>query len=156
MNKEKDLNELELLYEEAHNNYDDSVQKINKIHYKYVEEFEKSMIQEKLSKKAIRMHRSNAYYLCDYLAYYLMNNIFTSYSSMDDFIGYFYIHKTIPISLTGLNELCSSMNKFFKFMYANNYINEEECYIALQSIKENKLAWKEELIEYLSDEDYFF
>ena len=147
---------LDLKSKEEVMDYDAWVEEISKANNKIIDEFEQFLKTEKLSKKTINRHINNVdtfanYYLTTYC---YCGTIFDGYKNFGDFFGYWLITKCLGISKSSMTAMITTMKKFYTFLFLKDYIDENSCVDAFETLKDCKEEWLEQL-EMLEDGTYY-
>lgn len=129
-------------------------QKRNK---KYLQEFEKWLINKNLVQKTIRKHLNNMdFYLNDYLNYYDAVKMEDGIGEAYGFLGDWFIRKCLFASKTSLQEYAASVKKFYQCMSELNYVSKEDYKFLAKVIKDNMDEFLSTLEDYDNDcfDDY--
>lgn len=122
---------------------------------KYIEEFEKWLIEKDFGDKTIRKHISNVdLFINGYLNYY---NIIKAENGMDeiyDFINDWFIYKCMWSSKNSIKETVASLKKFYKYMSENNYVSVNDYKEMCSFIKDSMDDFYQTLDNY-ENEAYF-
>ena len=107
--------------------YEDNCTKIRKQNERLLLEFEAWLQASGLSKKTIENHVSNIdFYVNEYLLYEDAVEARDGAVSIDDFLGYWFIRKTMWASRTSIKSNATSLKKFYIFMLEKGFIDEVE------------------------------
>ena len=145
---DKQKNKIIELRQKLLENYtDELVEKIIEANNVVIDEFCDYLIKNGLSKKTVDKHTDNVDTFANYYltTYDYTGTIFDGYKSFDDFFGYWLITKYIGCSKTLINDMISSMKKFYSFLFTKKYINQDEADLAFIYLKEGKEEWLEQL-----------
>lgn len=132
------------------------LKKTEKRNEKFLDIFEKELKESGLSKKTIRGHISNAsLFINDYLPYYQENTkMEDAMGYVDDFLGYFFIHKCMWATPSSLKATAASIKKFYKCMVSNGLVDEGDYKYLCDVLKENMDVFLQDLYEFDNFEDY--
>ena len=138
--------------------YEEEVKKIEKKNEKYLKEFEKSMIEKKLSNRTIRKHLSNVdFYINDYLNHYDPTEMEEGCYHLDGFLGDFFIRKCMWSTGNATKETASSIKKFYKCMYELGHIEKDAYDYLCEEIKDSLDEWVDKVERYNDlDEEFDF
>lgn len=94
---------------------------------KYIEGFEKWLIEKDLAPKTIRKHLSNvSLYINDYLNYYDIIKAEDGIDKIYSFLDGWFIRKCLWVSKNSIKEMTASLKKFYQYMSENNYVTVED------------------------------
>ncbi len=136
--------------------YEEDCKKIRKQNQRLLIEFEVWLQASGLSKKTIENHVSNVdFYVNEYLLYEDAVEARDGAISIGDFLGYWFIKKTMWASRTSIRSNATSLKKFYSFMLEKRLIDEEELLDLKQAITDRMPEWLATLERYndLSIED---
>lgn len=117
---------------------------------KYLEIFEDELIEAGLSPKTIKKHLNNIdFYINEYLLKEQPLDMQEGCGlKIDDFLGYFFIHKCMWSTTETIKTTAASLKKFYKCMEANNYVSKDKYKIFKNIIKENMEIWQQNCDEF--------
>ncbi len=136
--------------------YEEDCKKIRKQNQRLLIEFEVWLQASGLSKKTIENHVFNVdFYVNEYLLYEDATEARDGAISIGDFLGYWFIKKTMWASRTSIRSNATSLKKFYSFMLEKRLIDEEELLDLKQAITDRMPEWLATLERYndLSIED---
>ena len=136
--------------------FDKMVKETEKRNEKFLDIFEKELKESGLSKKTIYGHLSNvSLFINDYLPYYQENiKMEEAMGYVDDFLGYFFIHKCMWATPSSLKGTAASIKKFYKCMASNKLVDEDDYKYLCDEIKENMDAYLQDLYEFDHFDEY--
>lgn len=136
--------------------FDKMVKETEKRNEKFLDIFEKELKESGLSKKTIYGHLSNvSLFINDYLPYYQENiKMEEAMGYVDDFLGYFFIHKCMWATPSSLKATAASIKKFYKCMASNKLVDEDDYKYLCDEIKENMDAYLQDLYEFDHFDEY--
>lgn len=110
----------------------------------YLDVFEKDLLEAGLSKKTIRVHLQNVdFYINEYLLREQPQGMENGCSDrIDDFLGYFFIHKCMWSTPGNIKTTAASIKKFYKCMVQHGYVKKEKYKYFNDIIKENMDEWQ--------------
>lgn len=110
-----------------YSDFEKKVEENSKRNEKYIEEFEKWLIEKGLVVKTIRKHLSNVnLYNNDYLNYYEVIKAEDGIDDIYSFIDGWFIRKCLWASKNSIKEMIASLKKFYQYMSENNYVSVED------------------------------
>ena len=116
---------------------------------KYLQGFEKWLNNQKLSKKTINNHISNAdLYINYYLTYYDIKTPEEGIKDVYIFLNGWFIEKCMWSSKNSIKTPAASLKKFYKYMVDSGYIKESDYKEEFDYIKDNMDDFYEQLKEY--------
>lgn len=118
--------------------YDLKLKENIKRNEKFIDEFEKWLIEKKLSDKTINKHLNNIdLYINNYLNYYDITKVEDGMTCIHSFLDGWFIEKCLWASKNSLKETAASIKKFYQYMSENNYVSVEDYKDMCSFIKEN-------------------
>lgn len=135
--------------------FDEWVKKEEKRNKKFIDVFAKDLQESGLSDKTIRGHLSNvSLFLNDYLLYYQEDTkMEDAIGCVNDFIGYFFIHKCMWATPSSVKSTAASIKKFYKCMASHGFVDEEDYNCLCEKLKLNMNSYLEELYEFDNFDD---
>jgi intergrase/recombinase len=130
--------------------------KIRSSNKKLLIDFKKWLQSFNLSEKTIRSHASNIdFYINEYLLYENTIDPEDGISSVNMFLGYWFIKKATWASKSSIKSNAASLTKFYTFLLEKGLVDRSELSELKAIIKENMPEWLETLERYddLSNED---
>ncbi|NLK75976.1 MAG: recombinase [Clostridiales bacterium] len=139
--------------------YEEYEQKCDEIRMRnaaYLEEFKEDMYNVGLKEKTISRHYKNVdFYINEYLLreepLEMING--TSPFKIDDFLGYFFIHKCMWSTPSTIKSTAASIKKFYKSMLQRGYIDELNYRELIETIRDNMDYWLEKCEVYNAPDD---
>ena len=112
----------------------------------YLGIFERDLMVVGLTHKTISKHVSNVdFYINDYLLREDPLELQEGCgSSIDMFLGYFFIHKCMWSTPGTIKTTAASIKKFYKCMNEHGYVSKEEYNYLCTIIKENMEIWQDD------------
>jgi len=112
----------------------------------YLGIFERDLMVVGLTHKTISNHVSNVdFYINDYLLREAPLEMPEGCgSSIDMFLGYFFIHKCMWSTPGTIKTTAASIKKFYKCMIEHGYVSKEEYNYLCTTIKENMEIWQDD------------
>jgi len=127
---------------------------------KHLAGFEKWLKKDGLSEKTITKHISNAeFYINDFLCYYDAEEVQQGCYSVSQFLGDWFIRKTMWASCSEIKSNAASFKKFYAYLLTVNVIAEKDYEILCSTIKEELPQWLDTLRRYdgmLNDDEEWF
>ncbi len=110
----------------------------------YLAEFSKYLKEKALSEKTIKKHITNCeFFLNEYLVYASPLTAIEGIMYVGDFLGDWFIRKTMWASVTSIKENLSSLKHFYAYMLSKDHIVKAAYNKLLLDIKKNKARWLE-------------
>ncbi|MGI6330052.1 MAG: recombinase [Bacilli bacterium] len=132
------MSNLETLEKEIKN-----IKKENEI---YLKKFGNWLKKQNLSSKTINNHIDNVdFYINEFLCYYEFQSADIGYSSIDGFLGDWFISKAMWSSKSSIKSNATSIKKFYLFMLENGKIKEKDYKFLCDEIKEKMSDWLDAL-----------
>ena len=129
--------------------YEKACEKIRKSNEKLLARFENWLVKKNLRQKSIDKHIENIeFYINDYLLYEDVYEPEEGVSSVNMFLGYWFIRKAMWASETSIKSNASSLKKFYSFMVEIGRVDKEELDEMKLTIKENMADWISTLMRY--------
>ena len=129
--------------------YEKDCEKIRKSNKKLLSQFEDWLVKKKLGQKTIDKHLQNIdFYINEYLLYEDANKPEEGVSSINMFLGYWFIKKAMWASESSIKSNASSLKKFYTFMKEIGRIDEDELEDLMITIKEDMSEWINTLRRY--------
>ena len=136
--------------------YEADCKKIRSSNKKLLNDFKKWLQSFGLSEKTIRSHISNIdFYINEYLLYEDIIKAEDGISSVNMFLGYWFIKKAMWASKASIKNNATSLTKFYTFLLEKGLIEQSDLSELKAIIKEEMPEWLETLKRYddLSNED---
>jgi len=129
--------------------YEQACEKIRTSNEKLLARFENWLVKKNLGQKAINKHIENIeFYINDYLLYEDAYEAEEGVSSVNMFLGYWFIRKAMWASETSIKNNAASLKKFYTFMVEIGRVDKEELDEMKLTIKENMSDWISTLRRY--------
>ena len=129
--------------------YEQACEKIRKSNEKLLAQFENWLVEKNLGQNSIDKHIENIeFYINDYLLYEDAYEPEDGVSSVNMFLGYWFIRKAMWASETSIKSNASSLKKFYTFMFEIGRVDKEELEEMKLTIKENMSNWISTLRRY--------
>jgi site-specific recombinase XerD len=107
--------------------YDKKVELNIERNKKFLEEFEKWLVEKKISKKTIKNHLNNIdLFINSYLNYYDINKMEEGVSMAYEFLDGWFIEKCAWSSKSSIKTTASSIKKFYQCMSELGYVKKED------------------------------
>ena len=117
----------------------------------YLKLFEQELLNAKLSPKTIRTHIANVgFYINDYLLRQPLE-MKCGCLEIDEFLGYFFIHKCMWSTPGNIKTTAASIKKFYKCMKEHGHVCEGDYQSLCEDIKENMSEWQENCARFNGD-----
>ena len=130
-------------------NYEVELEKNIKRNKKFINEFEKWLIAQKLGNKTIRKHLNNIdLFINDYVNYYEVTKMEDGISSVYSFLNDWFIRKCAWSSVTSIKETAASIKKFYQCMSEKGYVSSEDYKFLCRMIKDNMDNFIDSFMEY--------
>ena len=130
-------------------NYEVELEKNIKRNKKFINEFEKWLIAQKLGNKTIRKHLNNIdLFINDYVNYYEVTKMEDGISSAYSFLNDWFIRKCAWSSVTSIKETAASIKKFYQCMSEKGYVSSEDYKFLCRMIKDNMDNFIDSFMEY--------
>ena len=137
-------------------NYELELEKNIKRNKKFINEFEKWLIAQKLGKKTIRKHLDNIdLFINDYVNYYEVTKMKDGISKVYSFLNDWFIRKCSWSSVTSIKETAASIKKFYQCMSEKGYVSSEDYKFLCRMIKDNMDNFIDSLMEYEGEWEEF-
>ena len=134
------------------NDYGRKIDENRKRNEKYINEFENWLIEKGFVEKTIIKHVNNVdLYINEYLNYYDIIKAEDGINFIYSFLGGWFIEKCSWSSKTSLQEIATSIKKFYQYMSENNYVKVDDYKAMCNFIKENMDKFLRELDEYYEE-----
>ena len=109
------------------NDYGRKIDENRKRNEKYINEFENWLIEKGFVEKTIIKHVNNVdLYINEYLNYYDIIKAEDGINFIYSFLGGWFIEKCSWSSKTSLQEIATSIKKFYQYMSENNYVKVDD------------------------------
>ena len=116
---------------------------------KFLSEFDKYLVNNKLSDKTIRNHMSNvSLYINDYLNYYEAATMEEGCFEIDCFLGDWFIRKCMWSTASSIRSTAASIKKFYKCMNELGHVSNEDYKSLCSTIKNCMDDWIDEVNDY--------
>ena len=130
-------------------NYEVELEKNIKRNKKFINEFEKWLIAQKLGNKTIRKHLNNIdLFINDYVNYYEVTKMEDGISNVYSFLNDWFIRKCAWSSVTSIKETAASIKKFYQCMSEKGYVSSEDYKFLCRMIKDNMDNFIDSFMEY--------
>lgn len=114
---------------------EEEIKKIRVENRKYIDLFEKSLKNKKLTEKTIKNHLENIdFYLNEFVADHYQEGFDKAHLYLDDFY-YYLLQKCLWATSTEIRGVAASLKKFYKCMCDNNIITKMDLSELTDSIK---------------------
>ena len=121
---------------------------------KFLSEFDKYLINNKLSDKTIRNHMSNvSLYINDYLNYYEAATMEEGCFEIGGFLGDWFIRKCLWSTASSVKTTAASIKKFYKCMNELGHVSNEDYKSLCSTIKSYMDDWIDEVNDYNNFDD---
>ncbi len=122
--------------------YEKACVAIRESNRKLLSQFENWLLPKKLKQKTINKHLDNiGFYINEYLLYEDTKKPEDGSSSIDMFLGYWFIRKAMWASESSIKSNAASLKIFYTFMLEIGRIDKEDCEDVNSTIKENMTDW---------------
>lgn len=129
--------------------YEKACDKIRKSNAKLLTQFEDWLVKKNLTPNTIDKHIGNVdFYINDYLLYEDANEPEEGVSSINMFLGYWFIRKAMWACESSIKNNAASLKKFYTFLHEFGRIDKEDLEYLKITIKENMSDWIETLRRY--------
>ena len=146
LNNAKEIKKLYKSIKNSGDDFDKHLDKIEKIHKQYIDEFRQYLETSKLSKKTINKHINHVdSYLNFFITYYFDNTIYDGMLDYVTFFSDFYIRKFMSSSVDDMSSFITSIDKFYFFMLQNKYVSKADYDESKLTIKHCKDEWLENM-----------
>lgn len=136
--------------------YEVELEKNIKRNKKFINEFEKWLIVQKLGNKTIRKHLNNIdLFINDYVNYYEVTKMEDGISSAYSFLNDWFIRKCAWSSVTSIKETAASIKKFYQCMSEKGYVSSEDYRFLCRMIKDNMDNFIDSFMEYEEEWEEF-
>ena len=136
--------------------YEVELEKNIKRNKKFINEFEKWLIVQKLGNKTIRKHLNNIdLFINDYVNYYEVTKMEDGISSVYSFLNDWFIRKCAWSSVTSIKETAASIKKFYQCMSEKGYVSSEDYKFLCRMIKDNMDNFIDSFMEYEEEWEEF-
>lgn len=126
--------------------YEADCQKIRKVNHELLKDFESWLESSGLSEKTINNHISNIdFYINEYLLYEDAVEAKDGVDMVGDFLGYWFIKKSLWASQSSLKANAGSLKKFYTFLLEKGLIDKDDLRELKETIKEEMSEWLETL-----------
>ena len=133
---------------------EEEVKKNYKRNEKFLSEFDKYLVNNKLSDKTIRNHMSNvSLYINDYLNYYEAATMEEGCFEIDGFLGDWFIRKCMWSTAYSVKTTAASIKKFYKCMNELGHVSNEDYKFLCSTIKDCMDDWIDEVNDYNNFDD---
>ena len=137
-------------------NYEVELEKNIKRNKKFINEFEKWLIAQKLGNKTIRKHLNNIdLFINDYVNYYEVTKMEDGISNVYSFLNDWFIRKCAWSSVTSIKETAASIKKFYQCMSEKGYVSSEDYKFLCRMIKDNMDNFIDSFMEYEEEWEEF-
>ena len=127
--------------------YEKKCDEIRKENKRYLDIFAEEI--KGLSSKTVRAHLDNAdFYINEYLLREGPLSMKEGVTSIDDFLGYFFIRKCMWSTPSTIKSNAASIKKFYKCMMEHGLVQKEEYNDLCFTIKENMEQWQKDCAAY--------
>ncbi|MEA3424179.1 MAG: phage integrase N-terminal SAM-like domain-containing protein [Bacillota bacterium] len=134
--------------------YEKQIEENSKKNEVLLNDFENSMMNEKLTNKTIMNHVFNVdLFINDFLNYYEATAAEEGIEHIDDFLSDWFIRKTMWSSESSVKQNITSLKKFYKFMMGEGLISKDKYDYMIKLIKDTKDFWISTVNEYNNEED---
>jgi site-specific recombinase XerD len=124
--------------------YEEECQKVKNENEKTLEGFKNYLKAKKLSNKTIEKHFDNiSFYINEYLLYEDALQPHEGIDNVGDFLGYWFIKKTMWSSVSSIKENIASLKHFYTYLNTIGKIDSKQLLALKEEIKENKEIWFE-------------
>lgn len=118
---------------------------------KYLELFEQELLNAGLTPTTIRKHMENVdFYINDYLLRQPLE-MKHGCTEINDFLGYFFIHKCMWSTPGNIKTTAASIKKFYKCMLEQGYVMKDDYQSLCEDIKYNMAEWQRDCARFNSD-----
>ncbi len=129
--------------------YDLKLKENIKRNEKFIDEFEKWLIEKKLSDKTINKHLNNIdLYINNYLNYYDFVKMENGIKDVYSFLGDWFIEKCAWSSRTSLKDTAASIKKFYQCMCEKGHVSKDDYEFMCKMIKDNMDKFLDRVDEY--------
>ena len=129
--------------------YELKVKENDKRNEKFLSIFESWLNSQKLSEKTINKHMLNVIlYINNFLNYYDAIKMEEGIREVYSFLNDWFIRKCLWASDSSINEMATSIKKFYKCMSENGYVKPEDYKVLCRIIKENMDVFLDSLNEF--------
>ncbi len=129
--------------------YEKCCEKIRKENKNLLSKFEDWLVKKNLGQKTINKYVGNIdFYINEYLLYDDTKEPEDGVSSINMFLGYWFIKKAMWSSESSIKSNASSLKKFYKFMQEIGRIDKKELEYLKITIKDNISEWINTLKRY--------
>jgi len=134
----------------------DAIRKVNAFH---LDGFEKHLESSGLSERTIEKHLSNVdLFINEFLCYYDAEDAQQGCYSVSQFLGDWFIRKTMWSSCSEIKSNAASFKKFYYYLLAVDVIEKKDYDILCDTIKKEMPRWLATMRRYdamIDEEDYF-
>lgn len=129
--------------------YEQKCDEIRKENQKYIDIFEKALIDDGLTDRTIGRHLMNIdFYINTYLLREELKTMDEGCYNVDMFLGFFFIRKCMWSTPASIKSNITSFKKFYKCMLENGFIKQSDYDALISDIAEGKDEWIQYCEEY--------
>ena len=111
----------------------------------FLELFEKDLKEANLKEKTIKNHLSNvSFYINEFLPRADLSTMEKGVSMLEEYFGYFFIHKCMWATPASVKSTAASLKKFYKCMAEHEMIPKKDYEALFTCIKESMDMWQED------------
>lgn len=122
--------------------YEKECNRIRKENEIIISNFKNWLSIQNLSLKAIDKHTSNVdFYVNDFLLYEEAVEAKNGFGEIGMFLGYWFIKKAMWANKTAIRENAASLKKFYRYLFEEDKVSEEDFSALKESIKEDMPEW---------------
>jgi site-specific recombinase XerD len=123
--------------------------KIREANNTILDDFEVWLRSKGLGENTVMKHSNNIdFFVNEYLLYEGTVEAKDGISSVDMFLGYWFIRKAMWSSPSSIKENASSLKKFYEFMVVKGYIEQRALDYLKLTVKDNMPQWLERVRRY--------
>jgi len=127
---------------DKYDEYEKECKRIRKSNDKLLSEYEKWLIENKLSKKTTKKHISNvSFFINDFLLYDDVTKAVDGAEHVGHFLGYWFIRKAMWADKAAIKENATSIKKFYQFLSENGKVSKKRLATLNDTIKEEMPDW---------------
>lgn len=129
--------------------YEKKCKKIKVANGIHLDNFEKWLQEQGLTKKTIDNHVSNVdFYINDFLCAYDAQDVTQGCYKISQFLGDWFIRKALWSSCANIKSNAASIKKFYSFLLDSGVVTQEDYDMLCETIKDEMLDWLDEMKRY--------